>query len=188
MRPLGMLLVAWALWAGGCSGDGGATATSDDSLPATAEGPTTSSDPATPTSTAPPTPPSTIHDPSSIEGQIEADYLATWDAFARAMAGADEAHLEDAFADKALQYRTTDVERVRAQGLAARIEVEHDYDIEQLTDTRAAVVDDLVNHMRLVDPSTGAFTEPDPNSPLGRAFTLELRGDRWIVIDINEVP
>jgi len=183
-----MLVVVWALWAGGCSGDGGATATSDDSLPATAEGPTTSSDPAPPTSTAPPTPPSTIYDPSSIEGQIEADYLAAWDAFAIAMHQVDETPLEDAYAEQALEYRSTDVQRVREQGLAAEIEVEHSYTIEQLAASRAAVVDDLVNHMRLIDPTTGAYVEPDPDSRLGRAFTLELRGSRWVVIDINEVP
>jgi len=42
--------------------------------------------------------------------------------------------------------------------------------------------------MRLIDPRTGAYQEPDPNARLGRAYTLTLENGLWSISNIVSVP
>jgi hypothetical protein len=159
-----------------------------ESADSSAPAPTTSA-PASSTTvtTAPPMPTTTVYAPGTVEGQIEAAYLAAWDDFAIAMRRVEPQILEQRHDEVALDYRRENVSDLARDGLAAEVVVEHDYVVQQLTPTRAAVVDTYVNHMRAIDPVTGDFAEPDPNSLVGSAYTLELRGTLWVIIDIDAV-
>jgi hypothetical protein len=153
----------------------------DDSVPTTTS--TTEAEPAD-TSTSL-TPPSTVYATDTLEGQIEADYLAAWDAFASACATADATELQQSYADAALGYRQQNIEDIVARGAVGECAVEHAYNIAIVGDDLAAVSDDYVNHMRLVDPESGSYLEPDPNVRDGSVYTLEKRDGTWIVVDIN---
>jgi hypothetical protein len=178
--------VALVVVAGTGCGGGGESA--DDVAPSgtvvertsTTEGPTTTS-----TTEAATTP--TSHAPDTVEGQVEAAYLHSWEVTTEAFAEVDSAPLAEAFADTALQYRTQDVEGLEADGQAVEVDVEHAYRISLDSSTRAVVNDIYINHMRLIDPATGDYLEPDPNEQVGSSYLLELRDGTWIVIDINRI-
>jgi hypothetical protein len=130
-------------------------------------------------------PTTTVYAPDTVEGQIEAAYLASWDAYAEACLSVDVDGLTSFYADEALEYRRADIDGMRTAGRAARCEVEHDYVVEQLGAAVAVVSDNYISHLRLIDPDTGAFLEADPNIRDGSVYTLERRGDRWLITDIN---
>jgi hypothetical protein len=177
-----------ALVGAGCGG-GGAGADPDTSSGTSAEPTSTTggTDRSSTTSTTEASTTPTSHAPDTVEGQVEQAYLHSWEVTTEAFAEVDSAPLAEAFADTALQYRTQDVESIRADGVATRVLVDHAYRISFLSETRAVVNDIYVNHMRDYDPETGDWVEPDPNVKRGSSYLLELRDGTWIVIDINAI-
>ena len=188
MRPLVVLVgVAFLVVAGaGCGGGGEAAEPPSSSGTSAGSSSSTTAAPSTTSSTEAPTTP-TSHPPDTVEGQVEQAYLESWEVTAEAFAEVDSAPLAEAFADTALQYRTQDVEGLRADGHAVDVSVEHAYRISMDSETRAVVQDIYLNHMRLIDPETGDYLEPDPNSRVGSSYLLELRDGTWIVVDINAI-
>jgi hypothetical protein len=176
-----------ALAAVGCGGgDEGADPDTSSGTSAEPTSTTGGTRPSTTSTSQQPTTP-TSHAPDTVEGQVEAAYLESWEITAEAFAEVDSAPLAEAFADQALQYRTQDVEGLEVDGTAVRVEVEHSYVVGLISDTRAVVNDIYVNHMREYDQETGDFIEPDPNVRRGSSYLLELRDGTWIVIDINAI-
>ena len=145
----------------------------DESAPTTEETSSSST-----TSTAPERPASTTttaFDPASVEGEVEAAYLRSWDVYADAVYDLvlDEEALEEVYAEASLEdRRRSEIEAPSRRRVELRwCAVDHDYDIERhLAPTTALVVDAYVNHQVLIDPDTKEPVEADPQQHARYAF------------------
>jgi hypothetical protein len=172
---LGLCLVA-------CSDDG-----DDGASPTTAEASSSST-----TSTAPERPASTTttaFDPASVEGQVEAAYLKSWDVYADAVYDLelDEAALAEVYSGTSLKNLRTEISDRIAGRKASLAQVEHDYDITITSPTTALVVDAYRNHQVRIDADTKAPVERDPDSTLVYAFNMRLIDSAWRVAEIQKV-
>lgn len=166
---------------GACSGDGepaAATTTTTSAAPTPSS--TTTTAPERPASTT-----TTAFDPASVEGQVEAAYLKSWDVYAAAVYDLelDEAALTEVYAGSLLDVRRQELERRIVDGRAAAVLIDHDYQIELTGSTTAAIIDTYVNHQVLIDPTTKRPIEDDPNETLVDAFTARLEGGKWRIFD-----
>jgi len=173
--------VAALLATGACGDDG-----DDPSPPSTTRGTTTSD--TTTTTTAPERQPSTTttaFDPTSVEGQVEAAYLRSWDVYAEAVYNLelDEEALAEVYADPLIGVRRTEIERRVRDGHAALVRLEHNYQIDMTGPDTAAVIDRYVNHQVLIDPVTKQPTEEDPNETLVDVFSARLVNGSWLIFD-----
>jgi len=164
-----------------CSDDDGAS----DETTSTTVAPT-STTASTTTTTAPPLPSSTtttMFDPSTVEGEVEAAYLRSWEVYAEAVytLELDEAALAEVFVDEHLATKTQEIaDRVR-EGRAALVRIEHDYTIEIPQEGIAILVDTFVNHQVLIDPDTKEPIEADPNEQVVDVVRLRRDDGVWKV-------
>jgi hypothetical protein len=175
-------LVVGAALLAACSNDG-----DPDAAPTT-----TGERAATTTTTAPERPTSTTttaFDPASVEGQVEAAYLRSWDVYAEAVYNLelDDAALTEVYAERYLDTVRSEIESRIQDGRAALVRVEHEYSIELQDPATAVVIDRYRNHQVLIDPDTKAAIEPDPDEDVVDVVTLRLIGNRWRVTLIEEL-
>jgi hypothetical protein len=126
------------------------------------------------------TPPST--EAQTVEQEVEAAYLRSWDVYAEAMLELDPSGLDRAFAKKALDLRKSEVDALRAKGTPARMRVDHRVAEVSLREDVAYVTDNYTNHSVVLDPKTREPAEPDPNSSESRTYTLERIEGAWRVV------
>lgn len=165
-----------------------AACSSDDTSAST----TTTTQRTTTTSTAPLRPTSTTtttYAPASVEGQVEAAYLKSWDVYAEAVYNLhlDEAALAEVYADRSLESKRTEIRERISDKRAALVRVEHRYDVVVLSTDRAKVIDRLVNHQVLIDPATKVPVEEDPNEQIVFSFELVATDGVWRVVLIERV-
>lgn len=132
----------------------------------------------------------TAFDPASVEGQVEAAYLRSWDVYAEAVyhLQLDEEAFAQVYAGEALELRRNEVSRRIVDRQPSRVRVEHDYSIVRGADpSTASVIDNFVNHQVRLDPETMEPTEADPNELLLVNFKLTLVGGIWKVTFIQKV-
>ncbi|MEQ1788720.1 MAG: hypothetical protein ABL966_16840 [Acidimicrobiales bacterium] len=169
----------------------GAAACSDTDDPQSAT--TTAAPASTTTTTAPPerapSTTTTAFDPTSIEGEIEAAYLRSWDVYATAVYDLelDEAALAAVYAGDLLVVRRDEIARRISDERAALVLVDHDYTIELTGTDTAIVIDTYVNHQVLIDSHTKAPIEPDPDEIIVDAFTLRRSEAGWIAFDLERL-
>lgn len=149
---------------------------------------TTTASRATTTTTVPERETSTTtteFDPASVEGQVEAAYLKSWDVYADAVYNLelDEQALATVYADPLLAVRRDEISRRISDRSAALVAIDHGYRVEMTGTDTAVVIDTYRNHQVLIDPVTKEPTEPDPNDELIDAFTLRRSDGRWFVFD-----
>jgi len=177
---LAVLVAALALAA--CGDDDGAE--SERSSTTGTEATTTSS--STTTTTVPEREPSTTttaFDPATVEGQVEAAYLRSWDVYADAVyhLELDEDALAEVFTGEHLETKRSEIQSRIEDRRAALVRVEHRYTIQLVDPSTAVVLDVLTNHQVLIDPETKSPIEEDPNEVLSDAVTLRLEGGSWKV-------
>jgi hypothetical protein len=174
-----------ALAAAACSGDDGdAGATTTTEAAATTTAPTTTTVPERPPSTT-----TTAFAPTTVEGEVEAAYLRSWDVYAEAVYNLelDEAALSSVYADPYLPtVRSELASRIRDER-AAFVRVEHAYTVDLVVDTTAAVVDRYRNHQVLIDAETKSPIEADPDEEVVDVVTLKLINGTWRVTRIEEL-
>ncbi len=163
-----------------------------DAAPTTTTAEPTTTTASTTTTTAPERPTSTTttaFDPASVEGQVEAAYLRSWDVYAEAVYNLelDEAALAEVYAGPSLETRRREIEDRIAAGRAALVRVDHDYQVVPVDSTTAAVVDQFLNHQVLIDPDTKVPIDDDPNERLVVNFQLKLIDGSWRVTFIQKV-
>lgn len=174
-----------ALGAAACSDDGGAdAATTTTAVESTTTSTTTTTVPERPASTT-----TTAFDPASVEGQVEAAYLRSWDVYAEAVYNLelDEAALAEVYADNTLDNKIVEITDRIADGRAALVRVEHDYQIFIPESGTAHVLDQLVNHQVLIDPDSKRPVEADPNEEILFNFRLSQIDGVWRVTLIERV-
>jgi hypothetical protein len=162
------LFVGAALLAG-CGGSGGSKGpTAEVTAPSTAK----------PTTTVARTP----------EQQVEAAYLRSWDVFTKAARDLDAEGLNQSFAEAHLARLTDEIERLKRDGTAVRVLVEHGLHVEIVRPDLAIVRDHYRNHSVLIDRRSRAALEPDPNKVLVEVSTLKEVNGLWKVIDVVREP
>ena len=170
-----------------------ACSSSDPEAATPTTGRSTSRAPTTTAVTVPEREPSTTttaFDPASVEGQVEAAYLKSWDVYADAVYDLhlDESALATVYAGDHLVTKRAEIEDRIAERRAALVVVDHSYTI-QLTDSRTAVlVDRFRNHQVLIDPETRRPIESDPDSEVADVVTIKMVGSRWKVTRKERLP
>jgi hypothetical protein len=129
-------------------------------------------------------PKSTTTEPQTVEEQVEAAYLKSWKAYAKAVRTLDPSGLDVIYADEQLQRTTDEVLRLKAARTPVRVSVEHDIHVQLVRDGLALVRDRYRNHSVLIDPDSGEPREADPNDVLFETYTLKEIYGRWMVVDI----
>lgn len=172
----------------GCGDDEGAdgdpTSTTTTSQVATTSSSTTTAVPEREPSTT-----TTAFDPATVEGEVEAAYLRSWDVYADAVyhLELDEQALAEVYAEPLLGVRIEELEERIDEGRAALVDVEHQYEITLQDGATATLVDVYVNHQVLIDPVTKEPVEEDPNTQITDVATLVLSDGRWRVSDLRRV-
>jgi len=128
------------------------------------------------------TPPTTAA--QTVEQQVEAAYLRSWDVYAKAVRTLDPSGLDSIYAGKALETVTGEIRRRQSERRPAAVKVEHDLSIEIVNETTAVVVDEYVNHSVRLDPANSAPVEADPNERITESYNLTLVEARWKVSGI----
>ncbi|MDQ2649608.1 MAG: hypothetical protein M3Z03_08635 [Actinomycetota bacterium] len=166
--------ICCCLLAPGCSSDDGAGAAAI----ATSASVTTSTAPPRPTTTT-----SLVYDPATVEGQVEAAYLRSWEVYAAAVYDLvlDEEALASVYADPYLQTIRGHIQSKIAENRPSMFRMDHDYTIQFSRPGLAVVIDNETNHHVRVDPVTRQPIEADPNQALTEAIVLEETGDGWRV-------
>jgi hypothetical protein len=159
---------------GGDGGEGAATATA--TLVATSMStPTQTSTTATPT--------------RSLQEEVAEAYLAYWDAYAEAVLYLDVSLAEDFVTGEEFESIREEIEQLRADGVAARIDVEHDFVVADVSGTSTVVVDQIVNNSFYVDAET---REPEHGEGTGEVFRdtffMEKQNEKWVVLRGSREP
>jgi len=129
------------------------------------------------------TPPTTAHPTTTltVEAQVEAAYLHSWDVYAKAVETLDPSHLSEAFAQPHLGALKEELaDRTRRQR-PQHVSVDHHISVQVTDADTAAVRDVYVNHMIEFDPTTGQPTEADPNETVSDTYTLKRIEGTWKV-------
>ena len=127
---------------------------------------------------------STTNTTLSVEQEVEAAYLRSWDVYAHAMRTFDTSKLADVYVGDALELRLDEVKDMASANTPGRMDVEHDYEISVAPDGQTAVVlDDYLNHSVSLDAS-GKPTEEDPNEIVKREYRMRLVEGTWKVADV----
>ena len=124
----------------------------------------------------------------TVEQEVEAAYLLSWEVFARAALELDPTGLDDVYAGRALEVAANNIDRLVRDGTPARFEVEHDYEIEvDVAAETAQVRDTYVNHSVLLHPETLEPTEPDPNEILTEIYVMRRVEGTWKVVEFSRL-
>jgi len=145
--------------------------------------PTPTAEP-TATATATASVPTATATPSrdAIVAEVSQAYLAYWDAYADAVLHLDITRVERFASGAELEGIREEIETLRADGIAARIRVEHDFDVISVNESSAVIVDEYVNNSFVVDAKTLAPEEADgPGDVIKDTILLERVDGRWVV-------
>ena len=174
-----MVGVAVCLLAVGC---GGGT-THDQAPSATVAAGRTSTPPSTTATTAATSPTTDTAPPAgTVEEEVEAAYLRSWDVYTDAMLRLDPSRLHEVYAGDALAVRQHEIATAPHP---ARMRVEHDYEIAVVNAETALVFETYVNHSVYLDAVTMQPVEPDPNDVLKREYVLHEEPAGWRVTQVN---
>lgn len=165
---VGLVLIV-SMLAGACRGDESESPPMPTTTTATTAAPTS-----TPIATATATP--------SLEEEVSAAYLAYWDAYAEAVLELDPALVEEFATGDELQSIRDEIEQLRRDGVAARVVVDHDLVVANVSARFATVVDRVNNRSFYVDPETKQPETTDaPGEVVQYTFALEQTEGRWVV-------
>lgn len=172
-----VVIAACVAFTVGCRGDG-EESTPAPSLTATATASPSATQTATPTATV------------SLDAQreeVREAYLGHWEAYAQALLELDATLVERHTAGEELEAIRAEIQQLRQDGVAVRLDVQHDAEVVEVTEQRAVIIDEVVNNSFFVDPVT---KQPEVGEGDGSLFRyvvyLERTGDQWVVVRIEE--
>lgn len=122
--------------------------------------------------------------PPTLEQEIVTGYLRFWEVRTEAQRDLDITRLPEVAAGDALDREVQQVEDLRAQGRAGKVDVEHNFVIVQASATEAVVYDEYLNKSLFIDLATGKEL-PTSEPPAKRKMSYDLRKTAgvWKVVD-----
>jgi hypothetical protein len=168
-------LVAMILAVFGCDGGEG------EGEPANGQGSPTPA--ATATATVAPTQTPAATATVSPEDEVVTAYLHYWDAYSQALLDLNPALVEGVAAGEELQRIQEEIDGLRSQGLALRVDVSHNFVLLDVTSDSATLYDEITNNSFYVDAET---KEPAQGSGSGEilkdTFYFQKIGGDWKVV------
>jgi hypothetical protein len=120
-------------------------------------------------------------DPLTLE--IEQAYLHYWDVRTQAYLNLDTSHLNEVMAGAELDRETTQINDLKAQGHAGKLDVEHHYLIASRAPDQAVVYDEYLNKSLYLDASTKQeLPTASPPSVEKISYDLQKTNGSWKVI------
>jgi len=121
-------------------------------------------------------------DPLTLE--IEQAYLHYWEVRTQAYLKLDTSHLGEVMAGTELDRETKQINDLKAQGRAGKLDVQHHYLIASQAADRAVVYDEYSNNSLFVDAKTGqVIPTSDPPITEKISFDLQKTDSTWKVVD-----
>jgi hypothetical protein len=134
------------------------------------------------TTVAPSTTPTTV----SKKAELLAAYNRSWEIYADALRRLDTSELATTFAGNALRAARDEVATQKARNQPVQIRVDHHPRVLRVTAGEGLIEDNYRNHSVVLDPTTGAPAEPDPNEMVYQRQTLRRLSGTWKVVEIIE--
>jgi hypothetical protein len=120
----------------------------------------------------------------SVEQEVEAAYLRSWDVYAKAVRDLDPSGLEESYADAALDLERNEVARLKAANTPIVVEVDHDLAVEIVRDGEALVFDTYVNRNYRIDSSGKPIDDPNKAGTYSETYQMRRIGGRWLVVRV----
>ena len=118
----------------------------------------------------------------TVEEEVEAAYLAYWEAYASAALQLDASLAEGVASGEELSRIREEIASLRESGVALRVVVEHDLLVVVTSPASAVVVDRITNGSFYVDPVSKQPPRAEGGGEVLRdTVFLEKEGERWIV-------
>ncbi len=119
----------------------------------------------------------------AVATDVEQAYLRYWSVYSDAMLTLDPSHLADVASGERLQQAMDEVQKVKAQGKAAKIDVQHSVGVFDVTETTASVHDSYINNSYSIDPSTRKpLGSPGQTQQITDTYTLQRIAGVWKVV------
>lgn len=113
------------------------------------------------------------------------DYLTYWEVYADALYNLDETKLNDVMTGPRLERALTEVQNLRAQNRAVKIDVENQPVVVKVAGDEAMILDRYENRSHFVEPSSKKpLTQPSSSEGLRDMVSLIRVGAVWKVLDI----
>lgn len=121
----------------------------------------------------------------TVEQEVEAAYLRSWDVYAEAVRTFDVSRLAEVYTGRALEIVVAEVARLNEANTPIVVKVEHSIDVDLRGDV-ATVIDHYVNRNYRIDGDSGDPID-DPNDPgtYVESYTLKKVGETWRVDTIE---
>jgi len=122
--------------------------------------------------------------------EVEQAYLKYWEVYSEAMYTLRTSRLSEVAAGERLEQAVVEVEKLKAQGRAAKIDVEHHFFVFDATANSARVHDEYVNNSYAIDPETKQpVGTPGKSESIVDTYFLERVDGVWKVVrGVRESP
>ncbi|MBI4496658.1 MAG: hypothetical protein HY689_02005 [Chloroflexi bacterium] len=118
---------------------------------------------------------------------IEHAYLEYWNVYSEALFTLEASRLEQVMAGQELQNAMKEIDELRSQNRAAKIDVQHDYTIVNIGPNKAGVQDRYLNKSYLVDATTKQpLQSPGEGETEDIVGQLEKLDGKWKVTSISQ--
>jgi len=124
-----------------------------------------------------------------LQREVATAYLRYWTVYGAAMENRDTTRLAEAMAGDRLQQASAEVEELRSQGVAAKIQVKHSFSVTQIANNEATIQDHYVNASYAVDPQTRVpIGEPGKSQQIVNTYSMTQVNGTWKVTDVVREP
>lgn len=121
----------------------------------------------------------------SVEAEVEAAYLRSWDVYAEAVRTFDTTALDEVYDGSALRLVEDEVRRLREANTPIVVQVEHDLSIQLADSMTAFVRDTYVNRNYRIDGESGdPIDATDDPGTYVELYELRREAGRWRVVVI----
>ena len=121
---------------------------------------------------------------SPLEREIEAAYLRYWEVRSQAYFDLDPSRLSEVMDGAELSRETAQIGQLKAQGKAAKLDIQHRAALAQVSPDAAVVYDEYMNRSVFVDPVTKReLPTSSPPEMEKVSYQMKKLGGTWKVVD-----
>ena len=118
-----------------------------------------------------------------LQKDIATAYLRYWAVYGSAMETLDTSRLSEVAAAGRLQEAIEEVEELKAEGVAAKVQIKHSFSVTSATETEASIRGEYINSSYAVDPvSRRPVGEPGQSQHSVHTYHLKRIDGAWKVV------